>query len=149
VAREGAGVGAGEAAGDEFFSPGLSIAFTSLRSKRVAMPRRRYQIPSSVCHTSSASTLIPLVSRIVIGPFPVFPSPPVDTIPELNPTGIDSTSVVGDGIGLGEGDGSGEGDSLGDVEGREGKTGIGCWLRAPFAISSLAFWLGTSRVNGR
>ena len=54
------------------------------------------------------------------------PSPPVDTIPELKPTGIDSTLVAGDGVGLGDGDGSGEGDSLGDGDGREGKTGIGC-----------------------
>ena len=148
MAREGAGVGAGEAAGDEFFSSDLSIAFTYLRSRRVAMPRRLYQIPSSVCHTSSASTFIPLVSRIVIGPCPVFSSPPVDTIPELKPTGIDSTLVAGDGIGLGDGDGSGEGDSLGDGDGREGKTGIDCWVTVPFAISSLAFWFGASRVNG-
>jgi len=60
--------GLGETAGDEFLSLGFSIAFTSLRSRRVATPRRRYQIPSAVCQTSSASMLIPFVNRIVMGP---------------------------------------------------------------------------------
>lgn len=137
----------GETVGDGFFSLGFSIAFTSLRSRRVATPRRRYQIPSLVCHTSSASMFLPFVNRIVIVPCSFLSSPPVLTIPELKPTGSDSRAA-GDGIALGEGDASGEGDSLGDGNGREGKAGIGCCVSAPLAISSLAFELGASRVNG-
>ena len=90
---------------------------------------------------------IPLASRIVMGPRPVFSSPPVETIPELKPTGNDSNWVSGEGVALGDGDGSGEGDSLGDGDGREGKTGIGC-VKDPFAISSSGLGPGTSRVNG-
>jgi len=76
---EVAGVADGEGSG-----VGFSIAFTSFRSRSVTMPRPRYQIPSPVSHTSSASTLVPLVSRIVTGPRLAFPSPPVDTGLELS-----------------------------------------------------------------
>ena len=65
------GVAVGEGPGVDA-GVGFSIAFTWSRWRRVTMPRRRYQIPSPVSHTSSASTVVPFVSRIVNCPREVF-----------------------------------------------------------------------------
>jgi hypothetical protein len=91
IVRDDVGVGAGEAGtgeagAGEAFSTALSIAFTSLRSRRVTMPRRRYQLPSPVSQTSSASTLVPSVRRIVTGARPALGSPLVDTSPGFRGT---------------------------------------------------------------
>ena len=120
------GDAAGVAAGDGADVDLLSIALTWSRFRRVTTPRRRYQIPSPVSHTSSASTLVPLVSRIVTGPRLVSSLPPVDTGLELSATRADSTRAAGDGIALGEGDGSAEGDALASGVGGENNRGIGC-----------------------
>src|SRR5678816_2269496 len=96
----------GEATGDgvgEGVGVGFSIAWTSLRGSRVTMPWRRYQIPSFVSHTSSASTVVLLVSLIVNPPAPLFP--PVDNGLELNCTGVGAAATAGVGVTLGEGDG--------------------------------------------
>jgi hypothetical protein len=116
-----------------------SIAFTWSRSRRVTTPRRRYQIPSPVSHTSSASTVVSFVNRIVTCPRLVFSSPPVDTgLPLRAATRADSAWTPGDGITLGEGDGSGDGDGLTEGEGREGSRGICCCATVPFDVDSLA-----------
>ena len=79
------------------------------------MPCRRYQIPSFVSQTSSASTVVPLVSRIVNPPAPLFP--PVDKGLLLNGTGVGAAATAGVGVTLGDGDGEGDGDALSDAGG--------------------------------
>lgn len=115
-----AGVAVGE--GDGVEGDGFSIAFTWLRCRRVTIPWRRYQIPSPVSHTSSASTEVPLVSRIVNCPRVALSSPPVDKGLELSVTGAGS---AGGGVVLGEGDGSGDGDGLTEIEGGKDIRGAG------------------------
>lgn len=57
----------------------FSSTFTRFALISVTMPFRLYQKPSFVCHTSSASILTPLVSRMNTGPILSSPLVPVDT----------------------------------------------------------------------
>ena len=91
------------------------------------MPRLRYQIPSPVCQASSASILLPSVSRIVTGPTLVFPSAAVEIGLELNSIRSGLKFVEGVGVALGEGDGSTDGLALATDERCEGKSGPGGW----------------------
>lgn len=89
------------------------------------MPLRRYQTPSLVRHTSSASILPPLVSTITGLPpclVPV-PGPPVETKSLVEREYDDA--ALGAIEGFGDGDGDGEGETLGDGEGRVVNTGSG------------------------
>ena len=89
------------------------------------MPLRRYQTPSLVRHTSSASILPPLVSTITgLPPCRVsVPGPPVET-KSLVARGCDD-AVVGAIEGFGDGEGDGEGETLGDGDGSVVSTGSG------------------------
>src|SRR5918994_5576073 len=94
------------------------IALTWLRLRSVTMPLRRYQSPSLVRQTSSASILPPLVSMMTGLPpcrFPI-PGPLVETGSVLERV-CDVENPVGEGFTDGEGDGDGEtvGDGEGDV----------------------------------
>ena len=101
-------------------------------------------MPSPVSQTSSASTDVPFVSRIVNSPRAVFASPPVDRGLELRVTGAGS---AGDGVGLGEGDGSGNGDGLTDSDGGKAIRGAGGCITAWLAIASLELCVGGSLVK--
>ena len=83
------------------------------------MPLRRYQTPSLVRHTSSASILLPLVSTITDLP-PCF-GPPVETKSVVFRECDDA--VVGAIEGFGDGEGDGEGETLGDGDGTVVSTG--------------------------
>lgn len=89
------------------------------------MPLRRYQTPSLVRHTSSASILVPLVSTITDLPpcFVPMPGPPVETkslvARECDDAGVGAIE------GFGEGEGAGEAETLGDGDGRGVSTGSG------------------------
>jgi hypothetical protein len=61
----GDGVGEGEA-DDAGFD--LSTLLTSFGSSNATTPLLRYQIPSLVCHASSASIVLPLCKVIMTGP---------------------------------------------------------------------------------
>ena len=87
------------------------------------MPWRRYQIPSFVSQASSASTVVPLVSRIM-NPAPLFP--PVDNGLELNCTGVGAAATAGVGVTLGDGDGEGDGDASSETGGGNVMTGACC-----------------------
>ncbi len=91
------------------------------------MPLRRYQTPSLVRQTSSASSLLPLVSTITDFPpcFVPMSGPPVET-KSLDARVCDD-AVFGaiEGFGDGEGDGEGETLSDGDGDGRIVSTGSG------------------------
>lgn len=88
------------------------------------MPLRRYQTPSLVRHTSSASILPPLVSTITVLPpcFVPVPGPPVETT-SLVARELDAAFGATEGFGDGEGDG--EGETLGDGDGRVVSAGSG------------------------
>ncbi len=89
------------------------------------MPLRRYQTPSLVRHTSSASILPPLVSTITGLPpcvAPV-PGPPVETKSFVG-RGCDD-AAFGAIEGFGDGEGDGEGETFGDGEGSVVSTGSG------------------------
>ena len=89
------------------------------------MPLRRYQTPSLVRHTSSASILPPLVSTITALPpcLLATPGPLVET-KSLVARECDD-AAVGAIEGFGDGDGDGEGETLGDGEARVVSTGSG------------------------
>jgi len=85
------------------------------------MPFLRYQMPSRVRQTSSASILPPLVSRITGLPPRLVPMP--GPLVETGSTLVVVCAVatrVGDAFGDGEGDdeGDGEGETMGDGDGR-------------------------------
>ena len=85
------------------------------------MPALRYQTPSRVRQTSSASILPPLV-RMITGLLPrlvPMPGPLVETGSTLVVVCAVATRV-GDGFGDGEGDGEGEGETVGDGDGEGG-----------------------------
>ena len=89
------------------------------------MPLRRYQTPSLVRHTSSASILPPLVSTITGLPpcFVDVSGPPVET---KSLVGRECDDAVAGAIeGFGDGEGDGEGETLGDGDGRVVSTGSG------------------------
>lgn len=111
VLGEVTGVAVGDGAGVR------TIDATWLRSSSVTRPLRRYQIPSPVSHTSSASTLVPLVSRMTTVPPFNLSSAPVETGLELSTARAASVCAEGDGVALGEGDASGDGDTLVKGEG--------------------------------
>lgn len=85
------------------------------------MPFLRYQKPSRVRHTSSASILPPLVRRIVgLRPRRVpMPGPLVETGSTLVVV-CDVATRVGEGFAVGEGEGEGETDGDGDGAGATG-----------------------------
>lgn len=89
------------------------------------MPLRRYQTPSLVRQTSSASILLPLVSTITDLPpgFVPMPGPPVETkslvARECDDAGVGAIE------GFGDGEGDGEGETLGDGDGRVVSAGSG------------------------
>lgn len=89
------------------------------------MPLRRYQTPSFVRHTSSASIRPPLVSTITgLPPCLVpMPGPLVDT-GAVVARGYDD-AAVGAIEGFGDGEGDGEGDTLGDGDGNVVSSGSG------------------------
>ena len=85
------------------------------------MPFLRYQTPSRVRQTSSASILPPLVNRIV-GLLPrlvAIPGPLVETGSTLVVV-CEVATRVGEDFGVGEGDGEGETDGDGDGVGPAG-----------------------------
>lgn len=90
------------------------IAFTLFLFSRVTIPPRRYQIPSFVRHTSSASIRAPVVNKITGWPPGFFPNPAplVDTGAAVVLECEVVTRLAG-GFelteGLGEGDGDGDG----------------------------------------
>ena len=110
------------------------------------MPLRRYQTPSLVRQTSSASILVPLVRMMTGLPPWCFPRPgPLVETGLVVERECDAEIPVGDG--LTEGDGEGEGETVGDGEGdmttgstTAGMTTLGtcvaadvlrvCWLTA-------------------
>ena len=82
------------------------------------MPARRYQTPSRVRQTSSASILPPLVKSMT-GLAPRVLPPLVETGARL--VVVCGVAVrVGDGFAVGEGDGEGETEGDGDGEGGAG-----------------------------
>ena len=98
------------------------------------MPLRRYQIPSRVRQTSSASILAPLVSRMTGLPpwrWPI-PGPLVET-GSVVARECDAEIVAGDGFT--DGDGDGEGAWAGDGD-EDGSVTTGC-VRATGAIDSV------------
>ena len=86
------------------------------------MPLRRYQTPSRVRQTSSASILPPLVSRITGLP-PcrcAMPGPLVDTgssVERVCEVETEGVFAEGEGDSEGDGEGDGEGEATGDGEG--------------------------------
>lgn len=100
------------------------MALTSLRFSSVTIPLRRYQTPSLVRQTSSASILPPLVVMITGLPpclVPI-PGPLVDTgseVARVCELEIPAAAVFGDG----EGDGAGEGEG---AVGPDGCAATGC-----------------------
>lgn len=97
------------------------------------MPLRRYQTPSRVRQTSSASIRPPLVSMMTVLPswrFPI-PGPLVET-GSLVARECELEIVVGDGLTDGEGDG--EGETAGDGEG-DGSVTTGCTGAAGATVS--------------
>lgn len=102
------------------------------------MPLRRYQTPSLVRHTSSASILPPLVSTITALPPCLFamPGPLVET-KSVEERACDDVAV-GAIEGFGDGDGDGEGETLGDGEGRVVNTASGDATGATMAGFSVA-----------
>ena len=156
--REGTGEGVGEGVG---VGGGFSSALTWSRFRSVTRPRRRYQIPSPVSHTSSALILVPSVSRMLTGPrlFPA--SIVVATGPVLSATRADSvlTAGFGVGVGLGEGDGDGDGVGVGLTDGEVSKGGGGettcCvkgwfdadWLVPSAIVSFVSPWYATNRAT--
>lgn len=100
------------------------IALTWLRLRRVTIPLRRYQIPSLVRQTSSASILPPLVSMITGFPpcLAPIPGPLVETgrvVARVCAVEIPSGEFFGDG------EGDGEGETIGEGEGNDVAEGIG------------------------
>lgn len=99
----------------------VTIALTWLRFRRVTIPLRRYQTPSLVRQTSSASILPPLVSTITGFPpcrAPI-PGPLVETglsVERVCAVEIPFAEVLGDGEGDGDGEtvGVGEGVVVGE-----------------------------------
>lgn len=89
------------------------------------MPLRRYQTPSFVRHTSSASIRPPLVSTITGLPpcLVAIPGPLVETGSMVDRECDDA--VVGAIDGFGDGEGDGEGETLGDGDGTVVSTGSG------------------------
>ena len=108
------------------------------------MPLRRYQTPSLVRQTSSASILAPVVRTITGFPpcrFPM-PGPLVDTGSVVERE-CDVENPVGEGFT--EGDGDGEGETVGDGEGdrttgctEAGATMFGAGIAAELL---LVYWL--------
>ena len=82
------------------------------------MPLRRYQTPSRVRQTSSASILPPVVSTMTgLPPCRVaIPGPLVDTGSVLDRE-CEEAVVGREGFGDGEGDGDGDGETTGDGDG--------------------------------
>ena len=121
---------------------GFSSAFTWSRLSRVTKPLRRYQIPSSVSHTSSALIALPSVSRIVTGPR-LFAASAVAAIgPVLSATRAGSALTGGVGVGVGVGLGDGDGEGVGVADDDESKGGGGettCGVIARFADDWLEF----------
>ena len=80
------------------------------------MPLRRYQTPSLVRQTSSASIFAPLVSTMTGFPPCRFPMPgPLVETGSVVARECDVTTFVGEGFT--DGDGAGEGETTGDGEG--------------------------------
>ena len=80
------------------------------------MPLRRYQTPSRVRQTSSASIFAPLVSTMTGFPPCRFPMPgPLVEMGSLVERECDVSKLVGEGFT--DGDGDGEGETAGDGEG--------------------------------
>src|SRR5688572_8831616 len=89
---------------------------TWLRFKRVTMPLRRYQTPSRVRQTSSASILPPLVSSITGLPPCLIPIPgPLVETGSVVARECEVATV--DDVFGGEEDGDGDGDGTGEGEG--------------------------------
>ncbi len=89
------------------------------------MPFLRYQTPSRVRQTSSASILPPLV-RSMTGLLPLFapmPGPLVETGATLVVV-CEVATRVGDGFAVGDGDGEGETEGDGDGEGGAGASSM-------------------------
>ena len=88
------------------------------------MPFLRYQKPSRVRQTSSASIFPPLVKRIVgLPPSRVpIPGPLVETGSRLVVV-CEVATRVGEGVAAGEGEGDGEGETEGDGNGA-GSSGV-------------------------
>lgn len=82
------------------------------------MPFRRYQTPSRVRQTSSASILLPLVSMMTGLPPCRFPMPgPLVETGSLVARECNAETSVGEGLTDGDGDGEGETAGEGDGEG--------------------------------
>lgn len=85
------------------------------------MPFRRYQTPSRVRQTSSASILPPL-DRTISGLPLLLAGPLVETGPRLVVV-CEVATRVEEGVGVAVGDGEGDGDGKGEGGGGSGKTG--------------------------
>jgi hypothetical protein len=86
------------------------MCFGSIKDMTVPF---RYQIPSPVCHTSSASIITPLSSWIFTGPLLFFDTTLVEMGFELNTKGVVVGTGEADGEALGDGEGSSDGLGLG------------------------------------
>ena len=104
------------------------------------MPLRRYQTPSLVRQTSSASILAPLVSTITGLPpcLVAIPGPLVEIGSVFARECDDAAMGAMEGFGDGEGDGEGDGDTLGDGDGNVVNTGSGEATGATMVVSSAA-----------
>ena len=102
----------------------VPIDLTCPRLSSVTMPLRRYQTPSLVRQTSSASIFAPLVSTMTGFPPCRFPMPgPLVETGSVVARECDVAKLVGEGFT----DGDGEGETVGDGEGDStiGGTGAG------------------------
>ena len=106
----------------------VMMALTWLRLRSVTIPLRRYQTPSLVRQTSSASILAPLVSMMTGEPPCRFPMPgPLVETGSVVEREWEVTTPIGEGFtdGDGDGDGDGEGDGEGKVtSGASGAVGV-------------------------
>ena len=93
------------------------------------MPLRRYQTPSRVRQTSSASIFAPLVSTMTGLPPCRFPMPgPLVETGSVVERECDAETAVGEGFSDGEGDGEGETAGKGEGDSATGGTGAGATM---------------------
>lgn len=103
------------------------------------MPLRRYQTPSLVRQTSSASILPPLVSTITgLPPCSVAVPGPLVDIGSVDARVCDAAAGAIEGFGDGEGDGDGDGDTLGEGDGSGVSTSSGEAAGAGMVVVSVA-----------
>ena len=116
------------------------MALTCPRLRRVTIPLRRYQTPSRVRQTSSASILPPLVKMITgLPPWRVpIPGPLVDTGSVVARECEVETLASDEGFGDGDGEGDGDGDAVGLGDGSGANDWTGTTGAAMFGVCDAA-----------